>query len=88
MKTITTKDGFVIEIDEEAFDDMEVVDMLADLESNALLLPKLLKKTLGDKGKKDLYDFVRNDKGRVPSGKAMSLFEEVMTLAGEETKNS
>ena len=88
MKTITTKAGFVIEIDEEAFDDLEVVDMLAEIDDNPLILSKLLTKTLGKDGKKALYDFTRNDKGRVPSGAALALFEEVMTLAGEETKNS
>lgn len=88
MKTITTEAGFVIEIDEEAFDDMEVVDMLAEIEENPLITSKLLTKTLGKDGKKALYDFLRNDKGRVPSGAAMSLFEEIMMLAGEETKNS
>lgn len=88
MKTITTKEGFTIEIDEEAFDDMEVLDMLSEIDENALILSKLLTKTLGKDGKKALYDFVRNDKGRVPSREAIDLFEEIMTLAGEETKNS
>lgn len=88
MKTVTTESGFTIEIDEEAFDDMEVVDMLAEVDDNLLIVPKLLLKTLGKDGKKALYDFVRNEKGRVPSKAAMTLFEEVMRMAGEETKNS
>ena len=88
MKTITTEEGFVIEIDEEAFDDMEVLDMLSEVDENALVLPKLLIKTLGADGKKALYDFARNDKGRVPSGKALSIFQEIMTRAGEKVKNS
>ena len=88
MKTIKTAEGFAIEVDEEAFDDMEVLDMLSEIEDNMLVLPKLLVKTLGKEGKKALYDYVRNDKGRVPSKKALALFEEVMTLTGEETKNS
>ena len=87
MKTITTKNGFVIDIDEEVFDDMEVVDLLAEVEENPLVTSKLLTKTLGKDGKKAMYDFVRNDKGRVPSGAAMELFEEILNLAGEEVKN-
>lgn len=88
MKTITTENGFIIEIDEEAFDDMEVLDMLSELADDALVLPRLLTKTLGKDGKRALYDFVRNDKGRVPPEKAMTLFEEVMRLAGDNAKNS
>ena len=88
MKSITTEEGFTIELDEEAFDDLEVLDMLSELPDDALVLPKLLVKTLGKDGKAALYDFVRNDKGRVPPGKAMALFEEVMTLAGDKVKNS
>ena len=49
MKTITTKNGFVIDIDEEVFDDMEVVDLLAEVEENPLVTSKLLTKTLGKK---------------------------------------
>lgn len=88
MKTITTEAGFKIEVDPDAFDDMEVVDMLAEVDENPLILSKLLTRTLGKEGKKAMYDFVRNDKGRVPSGAALKIFEEIMVLMGEETKNS
>ncbi len=88
MKKFTTKSGFSIELDEEAFDDLEFVEVLAEVDDNVLLVPKVIKMILGEEGKKALYDHVRDDKGRARASKAIEEFKEIMELAGEGGKNS
>ena len=91
MKTITTTSGFTIELDEENFDDMEFVELLAIAEENdreVTILPKAIEMTLGKEGKKALYDHVRDDKGRARATKAVEEFKEIMSLAGDGGKNS
>lgn len=88
MKTITTSTGFTIEVDEENFDDIEFVEMLAEVEDDVLKIPKVIKMTLGEDGKKALYDHVRTEKGRAPASKAIEVFKEIMELTGDGGKNS
>ena len=88
MKTITTSTGFTIEVDEENFDDIEFVEMLAEVEDDVLKIPKVIKMTLGEDGKKALYDHVRNEKGRAPASKVIEIFKEIMDLTGDGGKNS
>ena len=79
MKTITycgANADFVIDLDEEIFDDMELIDDLAALDAGdggALL--RVTDKLLGPR-KKELYDAIRDEHGRVPRktfGEAMAL---------------
>lgn len=88
MKKVKTESGFSISVDEKNFDDMELVEKLAMVDDNPLLLPDILNMTLGEKGKKALYDHVRDSKGRAVASKVMTEFREIMDLMGEDTKNS
>lgn len=88
MKKITTESGFTIEVDEKNFDDMELLEKLAQLDENILVLPEVLTMTLGEKGKKALYDHFRDDKGRATASKVMDEFREIMNLVGDGGKNS
>lgn len=91
MKNITTSSGFTIELDEENFDDMEFVELLARAEeedNEVMILPKAIEMTLGKEGKKALYDYVRDDKGRARATKAVEEFKEIMSLVGDGGKNS
>lgn len=68
MKQVKTKSGFEIEVDEKSLDDMELLDMIAELtDGNGLRLPKIISKVCGDEGKKRLYEHCRNEAGRVPT---------------------
>lgn len=60
-----TKTGFEYEINQENLDDMEFLELLNEVDTNPLLLPKLAVILLGEDGKKRLYEHVRKD-GRVP----------------------
>ena len=83
-----TKSGFEFEIDEKLADDMELLEAIAEVDENESKLPALLTKILGEEQKKAMYDHVRTKKGNVPIEKTMKLFIEIMTTAGEQTKNS
>lgn len=83
-----TESGFYFEIDETALDDMEFVEALADLEEDALKLPKVCNMLLGKEQKAKLYDHLRNEHGKVPASAVSSAIVEIMLVAGESTKNS
>lgn len=69
MAKIKTTSGFSIEIDEAVLDDAELLEMLIEIdEENFASFATVLKKLLGEDGKKKLYDHVRNEEGRVPYG--------------------
>lgn len=84
----STQSGFEFEIDPEQLDDMEYVEKLAEIEENVLVLPKVIVMTLGEEGKKRLYDHLREDNGRVSVSKVSEEFTEILTIAGSKTKNS
>lgn len=86
MKGTTTK-GFEFEIAEEVLDDMELVDYVAGVEENPLLLPKLCTKLLGEEQKKMLYDFYRTKDGRVPIQEVSDAITEIFSV-NTEIKNS
>lgn len=82
-----TESGFCFEIDESALDDMEFVEALADLEEDALKLPKVCNMLLGKEQKAKLYDHLRNEDGKVPINDVSNAIVEIMSVAGENTKN-
>ena len=83
-----TKSGFCFEIDETGLDDIEFVEALADLEEDALKLPKVCNMLLGKEQKAKLYDHLRNENGKVPVTDVSNAIVEIMSVAGESTKNS
>ena len=62
----TTKSGFKFEINAENLNDYELLEVIAEVDENKLLLPKLVKKLLGEEQKKKLLDHLRTPEGRVP----------------------
>lgn len=86
----TTKSGFKFQIDPADVNDMEFIEVLADLESDITKLPRAIVMALGADQKKKLYGHVRTENGKVPVDAVMELFDEILTIANEEneTKNS
>lgn len=86
-----TSTGFSFEIDEEARDDMEILERLIDMSRGDLTaMPDVLIGLLGTEQKKALYEHCRGKSGRVSSkavfAEVQSIFEN--TKAGEsDTKN-
>ena len=59
-----TESGFEIELDDEAMNDVELVEAIVEMDSTKLFY--VADRLLGKEGKKKLYDHLRDAKGRVP----------------------
>jgi hypothetical protein len=84
--TVTTPSGFTAEIDQTAVDDIELVEDLSRLDQGDLLaVSSALKRLLGEKQKKALYDFCRDpETGRASLTKVSQVMMELFT--SEELK--
>ena len=79
-----TTTGFEFVTDEAVFNDMEVVDAIADMQTgdeSAVMVATsvLITKLLGAEQKKALYNHLRNDEGRVPIDAVSNAIVEIMT---------
>ena len=74
-----TKSGFEFEVEDEQLNNFELIEVLADVDVNPLLLPKLVKMLLGNDQKNRLLDHLRTEKGIVPldaiSTEIMEIFQ-------------
>lgn len=81
-----TETGFSYEVSDESLNDYELVEILAEVDTNPLLLPKLVDKLLGKEQKKKLLNHLRTEDGKVPidaiSAEIMDIFQ------NGKTKNS
>lgn len=85
----TTRTGFAFEVDENAFNDMEVVDVLSNEEMHATYkMSFLVSRVLGAKQKKALYDHLRDASGRVPVDAVEREMEDIFAAFGQQGKNS
>lgn len=77
-KTIkgTTSTGFEFEISQDRLNNYELVEAIAEVDTNPLVLPRLLNLMLGPQAK-NLKDHVRTDEGLVPMEVLMSEVEEI-----------
>ena len=82
-----TSTGFEFDIEDERLDDMELVDIMAEIDENPLLMPKLCKMFLGEEQKKRLYDHLRSEDGRVPIEATTNAIQEIFNSPGD-LKNS
>lgn len=87
MEKGKTLSGFDYEISDARLNNMELIDALAELESNPLRLVRVAELLLGDKQKKALYDFVRLKDDTVPIDAIERELMEILK-SGRETKNS
>lgn len=74
-----TETGFSYEVSDESLNDYELVEVLAEVDTNPLLLPKLVDKLLGKEQKKKLLGHLRTEDGKVPidaiSAEIMDIFQ-------------
>jgi len=83
-----TKSGFEYEIDPEVFDNMELVDALDEADGgNHLALSRVCLLILGSDKKKELYDHVRTESGKVPIEAVTNEIVEIIS-GFKEGKNS
>ena len=86
MKEIKLNSGLVLNIDEEAMNDMELLDDLAQLdEGNGLAIPRVCDRLLG-KEKEKLYESIREN-GRVKVTDTVEAMKEILSKLGDAGKN-
>lgn len=61
----TTETGFKFEVNDNIAEDYELIEMIAEVEENPLVTPKLLNKLLGAEQVKALKDHIREEDGTV-----------------------
>lgn len=81
-----TKSGFKFEISDKALDDFELLELMADMDSNALLVPKIFEKLLGTKQKENLIEFMKKRDGYASTEKMTKILEEIL-LSSQKLKN-
>ena len=87
MKTVKLTNGFEVKVEPDELNDMYFVEALAEIETDVLVLPKGMKMMLGEEQKKALYKSLEDENGRVPIEAITDAITEIMTKAGEESKN-
>lgn len=84
----STSSGFEFEIDENAADNMELVDALAEAADDDMLAVSTVGKILlGKEQRKKLYDHIRTVDGRVPVKEAVNEIMEILQAMGGKGKN-
>lgn len=86
-KKIKLENGFECTINTDVLDDMEFVDLLADTEDDPLKIGRVALMLLGKEQKKNLYDHLRTDDGRVPVTSMNDAIEQIFNALGDEAKN-
>ena len=82
-----TNTGFLFSIEEEALDDMEILENLAALsEGHIEVVPKTIVMILGEEQKEKLYEHCRGENGRVSSKRIIDELKSVFE-ASKEVKN-
>ncbi len=77
---VTTAKGFVYEVDEEALDDIELVEELVEMETkDGSKAGSVARRVLGEEGKKKLYEDLRTESGRVPLSEVVKTIYEILT---------
>ena len=77
MINITMGDGFKIELDENVFDDFELVELYAKVAKNPIWIGDLAEKLLGAKQKKALIEHLRDENGKVHTTAVMNALKEI-----------
>ena len=60
-----TETGFKFEVNDNIAEDYELIEMIAEVDENPLVTPKLLNKLLGAEQVKALKDHIREEDGTV-----------------------
>ena len=76
-------DGVTYAIERDVVDDVEILELIGDMTTNPILLPKVVRTMLGTAQWAAFKDSHRNAKGRVPSDELRGLFEAIDDAAGK-----
>ncbi|MCQ2383075.1 MAG: hypothetical protein MJ060_04620 [Clostridia bacterium] len=86
-KSVTVR-GITLDVDVEVFDDMEVLQLFADLEDgNVFVFPRLMKLFFGDNYENITEQLKDKKTGRVKASTMGDFLKEVLTASGADAKN-
>ena len=77
MINITMGDGFKIQLDENVFDDFELMELYAKVAKNPIWIGDLAEKLLGAEQKKALIEHLRDENGKVHTSAVMNALKEI-----------
>ncbi len=87
MKKVRLESGLNIEVQENALDNMELLDDLVELdEGNGYAISRVVSRILSKEEKQKLYDHLRVD-GVVQISKVVDAMKEIFDKLGPEGKN-
>lgn len=87
MHSGVTKSGFKFEIEDNALNNMELLDVLEETGEDPIGVSKACTLLLGKKQKKALYDHVRKDDGTVPIDGVCNELKGIFEALGKKGKN-
>ena len=77
MINITMEDGFKVSLDEEIFDDFDLVELFAKTAKNPMWIGDLAEKLIGAEQKKALVEHLRDENGKVRTSSMMQALKEI-----------
>lgn len=84
-----TESGFEYQIADNAMDNMELLDAIAEIDSedNPLAISKVINLLIGKEEKKKLYNHCRAEDGRVPIEALVNEVTQIFQSLGDKGKN-
>ena len=87
MITGTTGSGFNYEIDDDALNDMELLDALCDLDrGDHSAISEVIRRLMGEQ-KKALYEHLRGMDGRVKADEVINTVAEILNACSKTKKS-
>ena len=74
----TTESGFEFVVSDTIGDDFEFLELVAEAESNTLLIGRIIERLLGKEQKKALMEHLRGEDGIVHTTSMVDAFAEIM----------
>lgn len=81
-----TGSGFIFEIEKERLENYELLEYMAEVDDNPLLLPKVIKLLLGENQASALKTHIRDEKGMVSADRISEELNDIFSEI-EELKN-
>lgn len=81
-----TETGFKFEVNDNIAEDYELIEMIAEVDENPLVTPKLLNKLLGTEQVKALKDHIREEDGTVNVYKMLAEVKAIFDSLSESKK--
>lgn len=76
--TIETNEGFLLSVEKDVFDDIELIEYIGSADDNPAMYPKILEIIAGPEQKKSMYAFYREKCGKLTVEHLSEIVKEIM----------